>query len=85
MMRRVLLCGALLLAGCGSSQATPKPIVEKMASEVTRIMRAADNRERWSGVGVEPTGSTPAEFKVRYSAELEKWKKVVTAMKLAPD
>ena len=66
-------------------QATPKPIVEKMASEVTRIMRAADNRERWSGVGVEPTGSTRAEFKVRYSAELEKWKKVVTAMKLAPD
>ena len=64
---------------------TPKPVVDKIAGEVTRIMRAADMRERWSVVGVEPAGGTPVEFKARYVAELAKWAKVVKAAKIAPD
>jgi tripartite-type tricarboxylate transporter receptor subunit TctC len=64
---------------------TPQPVIEKIAGEVTRIMRAADMRERWSAVGVEPAGGTPGEFKARYIAELDKWAKVVKAAKIAPD
>ena len=64
---------------------TPQPVIAKLASEVIRIMRAPDMQERWNAVGVEPAGTTTAEFKARFNAELDKWAKVVKAANLAPD
>ena len=41
---------------------TPKPIVDKLATEITRIIRAPDMSKRLQDMGVDPLGGTPAEF-----------------------
>ena len=68
--------------GLFAPRGTPRAVVEKIAADAIRIMQAPDMRERWNAVGVEPAGSTPAEFKTRFVAELDKWAKVVKAAKL---
>jgi tripartite-type tricarboxylate transporter receptor subunit TctC len=71
--------------GLFAPRGTPKPVIAKISAAVARIMHAPDMQERWSAVGVEPAGTTPAEFKARFDAELGKWAQVVKAAKLAPD
>ncbi|HYK12358.1 MAG TPA: tripartite tricarboxylate transporter substrate binding protein, partial [Burkholderiales bacterium] len=71
--------------GLFAPRGTPKAVIEKIAADAIRIMQAPDMRERWNSVGVDPAGTTPAEFARQYRAEIGKWAKVVTAAKLAPD
>jgi tripartite-type tricarboxylate transporter receptor subunit TctC len=71
--------------GLFAPRGTPRAVVTKIAAEAIRIMQAPDMRERWTSVGVEPAGTTPAEFNQTFRAEIAKWAKVVTSAKLAPD
>ncbi len=71
--------------GLFAPRGTPRPVIAKIAADAIRIMQAPDMRERWSSVGVEPAGTTSAEFNKQFRSEIEKWSKVVTAAKLAPD
>jgi tripartite-type tricarboxylate transporter receptor subunit TctC len=71
--------------GLFAPHGTPKAVIAKIAADAIRIMQAPDMRERWNAVGVEPAGTTPAEFNQQFHAEIKKWAKVVTAAKLAPD
>jgi tripartite-type tricarboxylate transporter receptor subunit TctC len=71
--------------GLFAPRGTPKAVIEKISAQVARIMRAPDMQERWIAVGVDPAGTTPAEFKARFDEELAKWAKVVKAAKIAPD
>ncbi len=71
--------------GLFAPRGTPTPVIAKIAADAIRIMQAPDMRERWNAVGVEPAGTTPAEFNRQFRAEIEKWAKVVTSAKLASD
>ena len=52
-----------LVTGCGHPQATPKPIVDRLASEVQKIMRLPQIQQQLTSRGIEPVGSGPAEFR----------------------
>ena len=41
---------------------TPKPVIDKLATEITRIIRAPEMSKRLQDMGVDPLGGTPAEF-----------------------
>ena len=41
---------------------TPKPIVERLHSEITKIVASADVRQKLDQQGVEPLPLSPAEF-----------------------
>ncbi len=56
---------------------TPREIVEKLNAEVTTILAMPDVRERFLAQGVEPLGSTPAQFAEHIRAQMAKWGKVV--------
>jgi tripartite-type tricarboxylate transporter receptor subunit TctC len=60
-------------------RATPKPIVEKLNAEITRILRRADNQERLTAMGLEIIASTPDEFRSALVSEIQRWAKVVKA------
>ena len=64
-----------LLAPAG----TPKPIVDKLAREAGVAMRRADIKERFAQFGIEPVGSTSAEFTQFLKNEVAKWAKVIKA------
>jgi len=62
-----------LLAPAG----TPPPIVARLASEVTKIVRAADMREKLAAQGAEPGGGTPEEYAAVIRSETVLWTRVI--------
>ena len=59
--------------------ATPRDIVSKASIDINRALAAADLVERMSQHGMEPSGTTPAQFDAFIRTEIEKWSKVVKA------
>jgi tripartite-type tricarboxylate transporter receptor subunit TctC len=59
--------------------ATPQPIVQKLNTDVVKVLKAPDFKARLQEVGLEPVGDTPAEFDAFIRTEIAKWAKVVKA------
>ncbi len=56
---------------------TPKQVVNRLAAEVTRILRAPEMTKRLEDMGVDPLGGTPEEFGKLIRAETERFGKAV--------
>jgi tripartite-type tricarboxylate transporter receptor subunit TctC len=62
-----------LLAPAG----TPKAIVDKLSREAVTALRRPEIKERFLQLGIEPVGTTSAEFTKFLNAEVAKWAKVI--------
>jgi len=62
--------------------ATPKDVVARLNREAVKALSASDVRERYAGMGVEPTGSTPEQAAAYLKSETDKYAKVVKAIGL---
>jgi len=58
---------------------TPQPIVDRLYTELARIMRDPEMKARFADLGAEAIGSTPAELATFMEAERKKWAEVVKA------
>lgn len=58
---------------------TPRPLVNKLSSEIVRITRQPEAREQFAAQGAEAVGSTPEEFGRHLRVEIDKWAKVAKA------
>jgi tripartite-type tricarboxylate transporter receptor subunit TctC len=58
---------------------TPRAIVDRLNTAALKVLGQDDLRHRFDAQGVEPLGSTPAEFSAYLRSETEKWGKVVKA------
>jgi tripartite-type tricarboxylate transporter receptor subunit TctC len=56
---------------------TPKPVVDKLATEITRIIRTPDMSQRLVDMGVDPLGGTPQEFGKLIHVETARFGKAV--------
>ena len=56
---------------------TPKPVLNKLAAEVTRIIRSPEISKRLIDQGVDPLGGTPEEFGKLIRAETARFGKAV--------
>src|SRR5687767_4183977 len=56
---------------------TPRPTIELLNAEVHRILALPDVRERFSGLGADPTPSTPERFGAVMKADAEKWGNII--------
>jgi tripartite-type tricarboxylate transporter receptor subunit TctC len=65
--------------------ATPRPIVTRLNSELTSIMRASDVKERLAMLGTDPMSSTPEECGEYIRKEIAKWGDVVRKAGLHAD
>jgi tripartite-type tricarboxylate transporter receptor subunit TctC len=70
-----------LLAPAG----TPRPVVAKLAAEVTRILALPDVRQKLLDAGVEPVGGTPGQFAEFIGKEIDKWAKVAKDAGIQPE
>jgi len=68
---------ALSMVGLVAAAGTPRDLVQKISSDVARAVKGSDLTERMTQLGMEPVGSTPAEFDALIRAEIEKWSRVV--------
>ena len=64
---------------------TPKPIVDKIATEITRIQNMPDTRERLVSQGLDPWISTPAQFSAALLSEMAKYGKIIKAANIKLD
>lgn len=57
---------------------TPKPAIDLLNKEVAAAVADAAVRGRFTDVGAEPITSTPEEFGRYISAEVARWKEIIT-------
>jgi tripartite-type tricarboxylate transporter receptor subunit TctC len=55
----------------------PRDITDKLSSEIAKLLKLPDVRERLAAQGMEPVGSTPLEFAEFVRRENAQWSKVV--------
>ncbi len=65
--------GVLVPAG------TPAPIVDRLNTEINRMLQLPDVRERLAALGGEIVGGTPREFADHIQREIPRWAKVIKA------
>jgi len=64
---------------------TPKDIVQRVNSELERIMQMPDVQKRFAELGVVHEANTPESFAKFGSEQLAMWRKVITEGKLKPE
>jgi tripartite-type tricarboxylate transporter receptor subunit TctC len=67
----VVWVGVLAPAG------TPAAAINRLHSEISKIVQSQDIRERWATLGAEPAHNTPEQFAAFLKADAVKWAKVV--------
>jgi tripartite-type tricarboxylate transporter receptor subunit TctC len=61
---------------------TPKPIIEKLAKELSGVILNSPARDQLIGMAVNPGGNTPDEFRRLIADEIKMWQSVVQEGKL---
>lgn len=64
---------------------TPKPIVDKLQVEITRILKTPEINKKLADIGLEAVGSTSEELAAYQRSEIAKWAKVVKDSGARPD
>jgi tripartite-type tricarboxylate transporter receptor subunit TctC len=68
---------AVIWLGMMAPAKTPQPIVQRLNTEVQKIINSADVKAAWEKQGATPMKMTPAEFSKFLQQDIEKWAKVV--------
>jgi tripartite-type tricarboxylate transporter receptor subunit TctC len=71
--------------GVAAPAGTPREIVARLNSELTRIMNSPDGRERMTGAGFDATSSTPEQFTEFLQSEIARYAKVVKGAGIQPE
>ena len=65
--------------------ATPRPIVERLNLEITRILQTPAVREQMLAVAAEPWPTSPAEAQEFIASETARWRQVIRQAQIRPD
>ncbi len=68
---------ATIWLGLMAPKATPKPIVDKLNAEISKVVSRDDVKANWAKQGAFPLVMTPAEFEGYLKKDIEKWADVV--------
>ena len=71
--------GVLAAAG------TPQPIVDRLNTEINKIVESPQMKEFFLREGAEPAAMKPAEFEAFIAAEIERWKKVAKSANITAE
>jgi tripartite-type tricarboxylate transporter receptor subunit TctC len=71
--------------GIVAPAATPKALIRRMHSEITRILATPEFRQRLVSLGMEPAGGGPEEFSAHVHNEIRRWSKLVREAGIAAD
>jgi tripartite-type tricarboxylate transporter receptor subunit TctC len=65
--------------GISAPAKTPRPIVDKLHSEIIRALKSPDLSARFKDLGADPIGITPEQTTAYVQNEINKWAKVIKA------
>ena len=75
---------ATLWVGFMAPAGTPKPIIDRLHDEITKILRRPDIKQAWEKTGATPIVMTQPEFKGLMEAQVAKWAEVIKTNRIAP-
>jgi tripartite-type tricarboxylate transporter receptor subunit TctC len=73
---------AVTWVGMFAAAGTPRPIIDRLNSEINHIIREPDIAAKLDAQGITPVGGTPEEFGAYVSAEIKRWTMVARANKI---
>jgi tripartite-type tricarboxylate transporter receptor subunit TctC len=56
---------------------TPRPIVDKLSTDINKVLKEPASLERWKTLGFDPIGTTPDAFAERQKGDLAYWTKMI--------
>ena len=65
--------------GISAPAKTPRAIIDRLHTEITRALNAPDLRGKLIEAGADPVGNTPEEYTAFIKSEIVKWGKVIHA------
>jgi tripartite-type tricarboxylate transporter receptor subunit TctC len=68
---------ATIWLGIMAPAGTPKPIVDKLNTEINKVLERPEVKEAWAKQGAEPLVMTPDEFDKYLRGDIDKWAKVI--------
>jgi tripartite-type tricarboxylate transporter receptor subunit TctC len=54
----------------------PRGIIEKLNTDINRVLKRAEVRDRLNGIGLSPVGGSTSQFSVYFRNEIARWAKV---------
>ena len=63
--------------GVLAPRGTPQAIVKRLHAEVVKMVKDTDMKERLLGLGADPVGNTPEQFRTLIRNEINKWTRVI--------
>ena len=76
---------ATIWLGIMAPAGTPKPIVDRLNGEITKVLNRPEVRKIWQEQGAIPMSMSPGEFERFLNADIAKWAKVVKLSGARPD
>ena len=64
---------------------TPKPTIDRLSAAIVKSLRAPAVQEKFVGLGIEPTGTTPEELAAIMAADTARWAPVLKAAGFSAD
>ncbi|ANN76569.1 Bug family tripartite tricarboxylate transporter substrate binding protein [Bordetella flabilis] len=58
---------------------TPKPIVERLSTEIMKILKEPDVKKKFDDMAIDGSGMNSQQLAVFQKAEIEKWRKLIQA------
>ena len=74
---------AVTWVGMFAAAGTPRPIIDRLNTEINRIIREPDIAAKLDVQGITPVGGTPEDFGTYISAEIKRWTTVARANKIS--
>jgi tripartite-type tricarboxylate transporter receptor subunit TctC len=68
--------------GLWAPKSLPADVSAKLSSDLAKVMARPEVKERLSGMGFNPMGSTPAQFAKYVTDEMAKYSKIITDAKI---
>src|SRR5690606_19308819 len=68
---------AIAWYGIFAPQGTSEGIVQKLAADITDVVRSAELKEQWIAMGAVPGGGTPEEFRSYLEQEKGRWANLI--------
>jgi len=65
--------------------ATPRPVIDRLYREISRVLHMPDMQERLAAEGTEVVDGAPEVFAAHIKSETEKWAKVIKAAGIKPE
>ena len=65
--------------------ATPRPIINRLHSELVKIIRSPESVAQLASVGAMPVADTPEQFAEMLRQDVAKWSKIIKENNIKPD